>query len=52
MKDEKYWNYSDCLIGHPCNKCEYPCTFRLDKDADEKENDKNERTVEESKRTN
>lgn len=51
MKDERYWDYSDCLIGHPCKNCADTCTFRLDKDADEKENDKNERTVEESKRT-
>jgi hypothetical protein len=45
MKDEKVWDYSDCQIGHPCNKCIKECTFRLDKGADEKEN-KNERTIE------
>ena len=42
MKDETVWNYSDCLIGHPCKNCITECTFRLDKGADEKEKE-NER---------
>ena len=50
MKDEKVWDYSYCLIGGPCNNCDKQCTFRLVKDADEKEN-KNERTIEKSERT-
>ena len=52
MKDEKVWDYSQCQIGHPCERCTNTCsfkikTFRLDKDADEKEN-KNERITERS----
>ena len=51
MKDEVVWNYSDCLIGHPCKNCDKKCTFRLDKDVDEKEKE-NERTIEEPKGSN
>ena len=50
MKDEKIWDYSQCNIGHPCEHCDDTCTFRLVKDADEKENE-NERTIEESERS-
>ena len=50
MKDEKAWDYSQCQIGHPCKKCDDVCsfrkiTFRLDKGADEKENDNYEQTT-------
>ena len=50
MKDERYWDYSECLIGHPCNNCADTCSFKKKKptivlnDQDEKENDNNERT--------
>lgn len=44
MKYEKAWDYSHCNIGHPCEHCDDTCTFRLVKDADEKENE-NERTT-------
>ena len=44
MKDEKAWDFTLCLIGSPCKICIKKCTFRLDKDADEKENE-NERTT-------
>ena len=50
MKDEKVWDYSDCQIGHPCKNCDIKCTFRLDKDADEKEKN-NEQITRESKGT-
>ena len=47
MKDERVWNFSQCLIGHPCNRCTDTCSFRkltysLDKDQEEKEKE-NER---------
>lgn len=50
MKDERYWDYSECLIGHPCNNCADTCSFKKKKptivlnDQDEKENDNYERT--------
>ena len=50
MKDERFWNYSDCLIGHPCNNCADTCSFKKKKptivlnDQDEKENDNYEQT--------
>lgn len=50
MKDEKVWDYSICNIGHPCTNCIKECTFRLDKDVDEKEKE-NERIIEEPKGT-
>ena len=50
MKDETVWDYSDCLIGHPCKNCDKKCTFRLDKDVDEKEKE-NERITKKSKGT-
>lgn len=50
MKDEKIWDYSICNIGHPCTNCIKECTFRLDKDVDEKEKE-NERTIEEPQGT-
>jgi hypothetical protein len=50
MKNEKVWDYSICNIGHPCTNCIKECTFRLVKDADEKEKE-NERTIEKSERT-
>lgn len=50
MKDEKVWDMSDCLIGHPCTNCIKKCTFRLDKGADEKEKNY-ERTIEKPQRT-
>ena len=49
MKDKTAWDYSICNIGHPCTNCINECTFRLDKDVDEKEK-KNERTTKESKK--
>ena len=51
MKDEKSWDYSNCQIGHPCKKCINTCTFRLDKGADEKENE-NERTTQRNEISN
>ncbi len=51
MKDEKVWDYSKCNIGHPCSKCIKKCSFRLEKDADEKENE-NERTIKSDERRN
>ncbi len=39
MKDEKVWDYSNCLIGSPCNHCIKTCTFRRDNGVDEKENE-------------
>ena len=51
MKDEKVWDYSDCQIGHPCFNCDIKCTFHLVEDVEKKENDKNERTIEESERS-
>jgi hypothetical protein len=47
MKDETKWNYSECLIGIPCNSCIETCSFKiksssLDKGQDEKEKE-NER---------
>lgn len=51
MKDEKWWDYSHCNIGHPCLKCIKTCTFRRDNDADEKERKNNERTTKKSKGT-
>ena len=50
MKDERFWDYSDCQIGHPCNTCEIKCTFRLVEDVEKKENEY-ERITEESERT-
>ena len=46
MKDEKFWDYSQCKIGHPCQNCDDICTFRLVQGVDKKEK-KNERTIEE-----
>ena len=51
MKDEKAWDFSKCQIGSPCKICIKQCTFRLDKGADEKENE-NERTIEWNERKN
>lgn len=51
MKDKIVWNYSKCNIGNPCKNCIKTCTFRLDKDVDEKEK-KNERIVKESEDSN
>ena len=51
MKDEKVWDYSNCQIGGPCKNCVKLCTFRLDKDADEKEKE-NERIAEWNERKN
>ena len=50
MKDERVWNFSQCLIGHPCNQCDDTCSFKkltysLDKDQEEKEKE-NERISE------
>ena len=51
MKDEKAWDFSKCQIGSPCKICIKQCTFRLDKGADEKENE-NERIAEWNERKN
>ena len=48
MKDERFWDYSDCQIGHPCNICEIKCTFHRVVDVEKKENEY-ERITEESK---
>jgi len=46
MKDERIWNYSDCRIGHPCEICGEPCSFRITyslvegQDEKEKENER------------
>ena len=43
MKDEKVWDYSQCQIGHPCDKCTDTCSFKITyslvEGQDEKENE-------------
>jgi len=34
MKDEKSWNYSQCLIGNPCNTCIKSCSFRKESNVE------------------
>ena len=56
MKDEKSWDSSHCLIGHPCKRCDpnictFYKTYSLDKGQDEKENE-NERTTKGNERSN
>ena len=31
MKYEPVWDYSECQIGHPCNKCVDTCSFKTPK---------------------
>ena len=37
MKDETVWDFSQCLIGHPCNICIETCSFRKGCIMDNKE---------------
>lgn len=39
MKDEKVWDYSQCQIGHPCKECTDTCSFKIETQENNKENE-------------